>query len=335
MFFSIIVPVYNVEKYINECLASISKQDFKDYEVILVDDGSTDNSGYICDEYAKNHNNVKVIHKKNEGLLLARRTGIKSATGEYFLHCDSDDYLCKNALSEIYEAIQSINPDMVMFGYNVVDDEHNVIENHYDVFEDRKIITDSNKEELYKELVSTTWINNMWTKVTKRSCVDIDADYSEYRNICMGEDLIQVMPLFYRCDSICYIRKPLYGYRFNPNGISKQLDEKYIQQYMKVSVYIKKSICMENVSESTMVLFYNRYVKDIHKYLLRILKRGKKYKEYLELYNMINEDCLYKESIEKCGKNLMVRNRVLLFMIKPRLYYITSLVTKTLLSGKL
>ena len=83
MFFSVIVPVYNVEKYLNECVDSILSQTFTDYELILVNDGSKDNSGAICDEYAEKDNRVKVVHKENGGLSDARNAGIKVATGDY------------------------------------------------------------------------------------------------------------------------------------------------------------------------------------------------------------------------------------------------------------
>ena len=91
MLFSIVVPVYNVELYIDECMKSLLGQSFKKFEIILVDDGSTDSSGKKCDYYASLDSRVKVIHKRNEGLLLARRTGLKECQGEYILHCDSDD----------------------------------------------------------------------------------------------------------------------------------------------------------------------------------------------------------------------------------------------------
>ena len=91
--FSIIVPVYNVEKYLTKCIDSILEQTFSDFEVILVDDGSTDNCGIICDQYVEKDDRIQVIHKKNEGLVCARKTGISKASGQYILNVDSDDYI--------------------------------------------------------------------------------------------------------------------------------------------------------------------------------------------------------------------------------------------------
>ena len=108
MFFSIVIPVYNVEKYLNECVDSILSQSFKDFELILVDDGAKDSSGKICDEYAEKDNRVKVIHKENGGLSDARNVGTAQASGEYIVYVDSDDYIDgDDFLEKIYEKAQN------------------------------------------------------------------------------------------------------------------------------------------------------------------------------------------------------------------------------------
>ena len=100
---SVIVPVYNVEKFIKRCLDSIINQTMRDLEIILVNDGSTDNSGKICDEYAQLDNRITVIHKENGGLSSARNTGLDVATGEWIAFVDSDDYIEKNMYEVLYE----------------------------------------------------------------------------------------------------------------------------------------------------------------------------------------------------------------------------------------
>lgn len=102
---SIIIPVYNVENYLRECLESVLSQDFNDYEIILVDDGSTDNSGIICDDYSKIHSNITVEHKMNGGLSDARNAGLLLAKGKYVLFVDSDDYIGKSSLREISNCV--------------------------------------------------------------------------------------------------------------------------------------------------------------------------------------------------------------------------------------
>ncbi len=111
---SIIVPVYNVEKYIEKCIDSILNQTYKDFELILVDDGSTDNSGVICDEYAKKDNRIKVIHKVNGGVSHARNMGLEVALGKYVVFCDSDDYVSSQYLNDLICANAIKNDSLVV-----------------------------------------------------------------------------------------------------------------------------------------------------------------------------------------------------------------------------
>ena len=116
---SIIVPVYKVEKYLRRCLDSLLCQGFQEneYEIICVDDGSPDRCPQICDEYAKLHSNISVIHQKNAGIACARNTGIAAAKGEYVICIDSDDYLVDADILSCINEKTSSNPDVIMFGY--------------------------------------------------------------------------------------------------------------------------------------------------------------------------------------------------------------------------
>lgn len=119
--FSIILPVYNVEKYLNRCVNSILAQDFGDYEIILVDDGSTDECGCLCDEWTKKDNRIKVIHKENAGLGYARNTGLYVAQGEYVFFVDSDDYIRPCTLSKVWKVIQKDKSEAIFFGFERID----------------------------------------------------------------------------------------------------------------------------------------------------------------------------------------------------------------------
>ena len=112
---SVIVPIYNVEKYLAECVDSILGQTFQDMEIILVDDGSLDSSGQMADDYAAQDKRVKVIHKENGGLSSARNAGMKIARGEYIYFCDSDDYISLDAIEILYETATKNDLDMVLF----------------------------------------------------------------------------------------------------------------------------------------------------------------------------------------------------------------------------
>ena len=116
--FSLILPVYNVEKHLRKCMNSILNQTFKgNIEIILIDDGSTDQSGKICDEYAAINQKIKVIHKKNGGLCAARNCGMQYATGKYIWFIDSDDYIEDDALLKFYEEIEQFEWDVLLFSF--------------------------------------------------------------------------------------------------------------------------------------------------------------------------------------------------------------------------
>ena len=115
MFLSVIIPVYNVEKYLHQCIDSVLRQTYNDYEVILVDDGTPDNSGKICDEYAKKDIRITVIHKTNGGISSARNAGLDIATGDYIMFVDSDDYLCDdNCFQKLFNKINENKYDFVI-----------------------------------------------------------------------------------------------------------------------------------------------------------------------------------------------------------------------------
>ena len=125
MLLSIIVPVYNVEPYLRRCVDSLLDQgEFSDYEIILIDDGSTDRSGEICEEYASTNEKVRVLHKENGGLSSARNAGLAAANGEYVLFVDSDDYLKTGCLAALLETAYQQNADIVCFNYAYVSDPY-------------------------------------------------------------------------------------------------------------------------------------------------------------------------------------------------------------------
>lgn len=142
---SIIVPVYNVDRYLERCLDSIIEQSFKDYEIILVNDGSKDSSGEICNIYANKFNNIKVIHKENQGLGYARNSGLDIATGKYVMFVDSDDYLEKEFIGNLYKDLRNNNADTCIGGCKrISNNKINKIQNKFadQIFEDSAIISE-------------------------------------------------------------------------------------------------------------------------------------------------------------------------------------------------
>lgn len=142
---SIIIPVYNVENYLRRCLDSILNQTFHDFNIYIVDDGSTDGTGKICDEYERKDERITVIHKKNEGVSVARNTAIEIATGEYFLFFDGDDHVEPSCLEELYETAIRQKADGVIYGY-YLEENGSIIETHLpgmkkDLYQGKEIMT--------------------------------------------------------------------------------------------------------------------------------------------------------------------------------------------------
>ena len=123
---SVVLPIYNVEKYLNRCIESVVRQTYKKIEIILVDDGSPDGCPKKCDDWAKRDGRIKVVHKKNAGLGYARNTGIENASGEYICFFDSDDYIADDTIEKVYEAVKKENADVGIFGFSTVDKNGNV-----------------------------------------------------------------------------------------------------------------------------------------------------------------------------------------------------------------
>ena len=134
---SVIIPVYNVERFIKKCIDSILLQDYSDFEILLIDDGSQDQSGEICDQYAENYDNVKVYHKKNGGLSDARNYGMNYVTGDYIVFVDGDDWIEQGSFSKFAKIIGEVHPDVI---------ETRLVE----AFEDKKIYRDSKMEDYLK-----------------------------------------------------------------------------------------------------------------------------------------------------------------------------------------
>ena len=170
MLFSIVVPVYNVEKYIEDCLESIIYQidNEKNYEIILVDDGSTDRSGLICDEYQRRHPNfIMVYHNTNHGLLWTRRFGFKQAKGDYVINCDSDDLLEDEALVKLKKIVKKYKyPDIVIYNHNIYDGKNKTIA-FKDIFTSNKDCI-VEKKDVLKEFLCYHSIVSVGGKMIKR-----------------------------------------------------------------------------------------------------------------------------------------------------------------------
>lgn len=234
---SIIVPVYNVENFVARCLDSIIHQTFEDFEVQLVDDGSTDQSGTICDEYARKDHRIKVIHTPNRGVSSARNKGLENASGEYICFIDSDDFVHPLFLELLYQAITFSSADIAICGR---EKKNNDIINDLDCYDPKLEI----KKIDYLDYVNDINCNNVWTKIYRHGILinhyfDPDLSYSEdavfnFSLICSVKDLKLVkidLPLYYY-----YIRENSIIHTL-PKAIAFQEFEWYIKHW---NIFLKE-----------------------------------------------------------------------------------------------
>ena len=267
MFFSFIVPVYNTSKYLKRCIESILCQKGADYEILLVDDGSTDNSGKLCDHYAKQFPDiVRVIHKENEGLLLTRRRGFKEAKGDWFINIDSDDYIDSALLESVVKVIDQYQPDMVMYNYQYFTDAGEVTSSKLKIPNEAAFGKD-NKEQIYFYRLLTNDINSMCMKALRREIVDIDTDYHNCGICNMCEDAYQVLPLFTNANKIVYLSKPLYNYRKGQASITatRSFDDWMASKicFLQTERYLD----IWNISRKIRQIFYTHYTELLTNFL--------------------------------------------------------------------
>lgn len=235
--FSVIVPVYNVEKYLGECLESIGTQDFEDYEIVIVDDGSTDGSAAVYGRFAAEADaRVRIVKQENKGLLAARRAGIAAARGEYLWHVDGDDRLAPNAMITVSGVIDAYNPDIVMIGLSESPDFVSILPGNMPG--EQKLYSGEGMNAVRSEFLSGS-IPNLVMKISRKSCVDAARDYSEYGKLQLGEDQLQSLYILDSATSCFCLREPLYFYRPNEGSITSRYRDGQIANYaaVKEAVY--------------------------------------------------------------------------------------------------
>jgi len=212
--FSVLIPVYNTEKYLEECLQSVLCQTYKDYEIILVDDGSTDSSPQICDDYQSKYPDIiKVIHQTNSGQLVSRVNAIKAASGEYCIFLDSDDLIVDGALETLSLKIDVYHsPDMIIYPFYYDRDEK--LEKSKTIYQGEHFYSEEEIHVLHELFFTSVLLNSMCTKCVKCSvlleCTDGAQSYSSLR---CSEDRLQSMWILDSIRSAVYIDTALYRYR--------------------------------------------------------------------------------------------------------------------------
>lgn len=328
---SVIIPIYNVEKYLNRCIDSVINQSLKDIEIILVNDGSPDNCPKICDEYANKDSRIKVIHKSNGGLSSARNAGMKIATGDYIGFVDSDDYIEINMYEQLYNVAYENNVDFVMSDY-------------YKVYDDSKkevtLDIDSGlylKEDIYNKIYPSLIMKEdidygpllaVWHCLYKTSFIKKNDLYFD-ELVKYSEDNLFSSLVGYKSNSFYYMKGYyLYNYRYNPNSISTT----YKSDSWDVYVDMNNKL-YENFHKNRDFNFKRQLDLHMIYYIFNYTNQlGCSNKSFYHKYKEIKKVLAYKESRRALDKlklpNVNIKLKICILMLKNKLIIPYMLVRK-------
>jgi len=321
---SIVVPVYNAEKYLRECIESVLNQDFSDYELILVNDGSKDKSGDICDEYKKRDPRVVVIHKQNEGPITARKIGVEKATGIYLMSLDSDDYYEQGLLKHISMILEQYDTEAIIF--NEIRFDENGYKKHKCLLKkglyygesikkirDSLILNDRDKIAIPYGICMKVFLRSLYINFQK----------TLPKELYKGEDLAVTVPLLEACKSV-YV-SDIYGYyyRNNPESLMNSFYSNELTQIKILADYLtsKMSIFYESRIDTYVVLH-------LFDYLDRLMTIDKRYSTYRREYKNIQNGELMLRVKRARSRSTRFNEKVLFFLFRHRLFTLLWILRK-------
>lgn len=301
---SVIIPVYDVEPYLEKCINSVLNQTYQNLEIILVDDGSPDLCGNICDTYAKKDNRIKVIHKENSGLSDARNRGLDIATGDYIGFVDSDDYITENMFKTLYELLKTYQADISTVSF-------------YEIFNGKVIgVRDSkklevmNKKEALKELYRDDKIQSYcWNKLFKRELFE-GVRFPSGKNF---EDIPTTLLLFEKSNVVVRLEKPEYYYMRRNDSIVGKRNFKTYNDYIDV-IFNKYFYMFDKYPELELYNAYNFVINAIWLYTIIVnFNIEELYDRYESVYKLLMS--LVEKYGDELQKELDEYNKAILYLM--------------------
>lgn len=300
---SIIIPVYNAEAYIHKCVESILNQSYKSFEIILINDGSTDNSGSICDEYAKKDNRIIVQHKVNGGVSSARNKGIDMASGEYILFVDSDDWIEPNALEILLTHINMNNSDVIIF--SLVTDlfsNDKLIKSYTKGFYKKHEISVQELRSNFLYYLNSSGLHPSWMYLFKGNIITNERLYFN-NNLVLYEDFDFNLRYLKYCNKISFIPEVLYHYNVNAsiNQLEKRNKFNIVSDINTVCRslfdFLKYTGNNNSVSKQTYAYVLPMYNLCLRKIVIH--RRETSYKEKFNILSQLRNDKIFRELIDK------------------------------------
>ena len=322
-FFSIVVPVYNCEKYIKQCIQSVVDQTYSSWELILVDDGSTDASGNICDEFYSD-SRINVIHQENVGELYSRQNGIAIASGEYVLGLDADDYLDLNCLEVIKKKIDETGSDLIFYSYRLFGSCEG----------DARCSLEAGKEYSKKEILEVV------VKETNHSLCNKAIKLSKVKKALspkvigprFSADYTLIVPILCNIDTGFVIEDVLYNYRIYDNSISHSYRVQHIFDLGDVTKFVIHKLESSSLMDAHMgKLIYFSYLKMISFRIFEVFANKSITKN--DCRNIHKSDVYINSKQEESLKNFSFFTLLGLKLFRYRMYWILSLLLKIRKSG--
>lgn len=312
---SVVVPVYNIEKYLDKCIKSIVEQTYANLEVILVDDGSTDNSGMICDKYAESDARVFVLHQKNGGRSAARNAGMDKASGEYLMFVDGDDWIDNNCVEEAYRIFEN-ETEMVIFRARNI---------YADKIEDNgsgrcvKLVGREPLEFYINGYDNLPILNSVWGKLYRKSLVS-GIRFEEGRYY---EDIMFTTRICAACRSCVYLDRAYYNYNIATDSSITYTGVNDLTFRDEIPIFYEKEVFLRNMGREDLADRYSyfRYQKLVLYYTECVKRKESRYAKRIS--EIIRGDKkVINEIIRKEYVSAYYRMYLPLFMISPKMAYI-------------
>lgn len=336
---SIIVPVYNTEKYLEKCLESLINQSFTDIEIIVINDGSIDNSLNICNRYQKLDSRIKVISKKNEGVSVARNIGIDNAIGEYILFVDSDDWIEKDMCKELYNSIDENDSDICICNYILDNNCTSNLKNIYSYIFKNTIEKDEIENKLIIPLIETEDYENKhdlaeargpWGKLFRRKVI-VKNNIRFKKNLVIGEDFIFNLEFLVKASKVSVNKGFYYHYRIHAESAVRKYKDDFWKNYKELLESLEEFLIKNDLLIKSKV----RYDKLKFKYFnMSITNECNKLnkKSIIEKRNYIKnicEDRLIKSLFEDGNKVIQGKiNKINRYLARKKLYMFLYIINK-------
>lgn len=321
---SVIVPIYNVEKYLRRCLDSLVNQTLTDIEIILVDDESPDNSNEIYKEYLAKDNRIKLVQKKNGGLGFARNSGLEIATGEFIAYIDSDDYVDVNMFKKLYDTSKNNNLDTVYCGYNNLDDELKV--HSFSEVDDLTIF--STKDEVNGVLLDMIackpssplerkYRMSVWHAIYSRDLIENNRIRFCSERQFISEDIIYHIDYLSKANRIAFIPDSFYYYCYNEDSLTKTFREDRFEKSVILHQELLRRFKVEGYKESVYKNRVDRFLIGYARYtIVRLSKAAISYSAKLKILKRICKDNVWNSMKDYPVHEMPFKQKLVFYMIK-------------------